>query len=172
MHSISRRQFLNSLTRFGVAALAVGQTPGAFADNLATAGEQHVQQTLAKLAFRLFPHDGLAMDSYREIANSLLARAEKDQALTALLEAGVDTLDNGGSVSWLGLSEQEQLHEMTRIEGSGFFRLLRSTTIEHLYRNKVVWQLLGYEGSSLEFGGYVERGFDDIDWLPGDQDRP
>jgi hypothetical protein len=29
-----------------------------------------------------------------------------------------------------------------------------------------VWPLFGYEGSSLEYGGYLERGFDDIGWLP------
>jgi hypothetical protein len=35
-----------------------------------------------------------------------------------------------------------------------------------LYRNKQVWPKLGYEGPSFPFGGYLERGFDDIDWLP------
>ena len=28
------------------------------------------------------------------------------------------------------------------------------------------WKKLGYEGSSAEHGGYLHRGFDDIDWLP------
>ena len=35
-----------------------------------------------------------------------------------------------------------------------------------LYYLPAVWALLGFEGSSVEFGGYVDRGFDDIDWLP------
>ena len=48
---------------------------------------------------------------------------------------------------------------------------MRSTTIEHLYRNREVWQLVGYEGSSVEYGGYIDRGFDDIDWLPGEGDK-
>ena len=29
-----------------------------------------------------------------------------------------------------------------------------------------VWSLLGYEGPSFEHGGYLRRGFDDLDWLP------
>ena len=33
------------------------------------------------------------------------------------------------------------------------------------YDNKAVWPLFGYEGSSWEKGGYLNRGFDDIDWL-------
>ena len=28
-----------------------------------------------------------------------------------------------------------------------------------------VWAHIGYEGSSFERGGYLQRGFDDIDWL-------
>ncbi len=88
-----------------------------------------------------------------------------------MLEAGVDTLDLGSPTPWLRRPGLEQLDGIRRIEGSEFFRLLRTTTIEHLYRDKAVWQILGYEGSSVEFGGYVDRGFDDIDWLLGENDR-
>ena len=28
-----------------------------------------------------------------------------------------------------------------------------------------VWSELGYAGPSFKFGGYLERGFNDIDWL-------
>jgi hypothetical protein len=29
-----------------------------------------------------------------------------------------------------------------------------------------VWDLLGYEGPSFDKGGYLHRGFNDLDWLP------
>jgi hypothetical protein len=29
-----------------------------------------------------------------------------------------------------------------------------------------VHELLGYEGPAYEKGGYLHRGFDDLDWLP------
>jgi hypothetical protein len=29
-----------------------------------------------------------------------------------------------------------------------------------------MWAHIDYPGPSLPFGGYVEKGFDDIDWLP------
>ena len=35
-----------------------------------------------------------------------------------------------------------------------------------LYNDPQVWEKLGYEGPSAEQGGYLSRGFDDIDWLP------
>ena len=35
-----------------------------------------------------------------------------------------------------------------------------------LYSDPEVWELLGYEGPSFDKGGYIDRGFDDLDWLP------
>jgi hypothetical protein len=35
-----------------------------------------------------------------------------------------------------------------------------------LYNNPLVWQAFGYEGASFDHGGYLERGFDDLGWLP------
>jgi hypothetical protein len=37
--------------------------------------------------------------------------------------------------------------------------------VTRLYDNTAVWPLLGYEGSSWEQVGYINRGFNDIDWL-------
>ena len=34
-----------------------------------------------------------------------------------------------------------------------------------LYNNPAVWRHFGYEGPSAEFGGYINRGFNDIGWL-------
>jgi len=28
-----------------------------------------------------------------------------------------------------------------------------------------VWPIFGYEGASFEYGGYIDRGFNDINWL-------
>ena len=35
-----------------------------------------------------------------------------------------------------------------------------------LYNDKEVWDILGYEGASYDKGGYINRGFNDLDWLP------
>jgi len=132
---------------------------------------QHLRQTLSHFSFRLFPHDGLPAGTYDDIAAALLSRASNDRILAELLETGVADLNEGGATIWLERAEAQQIDAVRSMEGSSFFRAMRSATIEHLYRNKEVWQLLGYQGSSIEFGGYVDRGFDDIDWLPAEDDR-
>jgi len=38
--------------------------------------------------------------------------------------------------------------------------------VRFLYDDVEVWQAFGYEGASAHLGGYVNRGFNDLDWLP------
>ena len=52
------------------------------------------------------------------------------------------------------------------IEQSEFFQKIRGDLIVSLYNQKELWPKFGYEGSSAEHGGYIKRGFADIDWLP------
>ena len=66
---------------------------------------------------------------------------------------------------WMAAPVPAQMDALRELEGGPTFFYLRNRTIESLYRNPVVWQLVGYEGSSIEYGGYIDRGFDDIDWL-------
>jgi hypothetical protein len=47
-----------------------------------------------------------------------------------------------------------------------FFTTIRTATINNLYTNSLVYRFFGFEGSSVEHGGYINRGFDDIGWLP------
>ncbi|HDL17353.1 MAG TPA: Twin-arginine translocation pathway signal, partial [Rhizobiales bacterium] len=42
---------------------------------------------------------------------------------------------------------------------------IRGGLVTGLYNRKDVWAKLGYEGESASKGGYIDRGFDDIDWL-------
>ena len=47
-----------------------------------------------------------------------------------------------------------------------FFQKVRGDLVVSLYNQQELWRKFGYEGSSSEHGGYIHRGFDDIDWLP------
>jgi len=51
------------------------------------------------------------------------------------------------------------------MEDSAFSQKVRSTLVTGIYNNRDVWLELGYEGPSAEKGGYITRGFDDINWL-------
>ncbi len=59
-----------------------------------------------------------------------------------------------------------KLQVMEELQTEPFFGAILNQTIDVLYRNPDVWKLVGYEGSSIEYGGYLNRGFNDIDWLP------
>ena len=63
------------------------------------------------------------------------------------------------------LDEADRVVLLTEIETTPFFKAVRSSLMFGLYDNKTLFPLFGYEGSSWEKGGYVNRGFDDIDWL-------
>ena len=51
------------------------------------------------------------------------------------------------------------------MEDSAFFQQIRGGLVTGLYNQKSVWPIFGYEGSSFELGGYIDRGFNDINWL-------
>ena len=51
------------------------------------------------------------------------------------------------------------------IEDSAFFQRVRSSLVTGIYNNPDIWPIFGFEGESASQGGYINRGFDDIDWL-------
>ena len=67
--------------------------------------------------------------------------------------------------AFVDLEEKEQLAAVQAIEGSPFFETMRAATVRHLYDDRALWARFGYEGASSHLGGYIERGFDDIDWI-------
>ncbi|MFB0875670.1 MULTISPECIES: hypothetical protein [unclassified Sphingobium] len=126
---------------------------------------------LIRMARDLFPHDRFADDQYQRaiatIAEQLAADASKNQ----LLRAGAALLDDAARRKYgrpyLAIEhEQDRALVLKTIESSDFFKTLRSGLVTSLYNQQTLWSRFGYEGSSAEKGGYIRRGFDDIDWLP------
>ncbi|MNN60848.1 hypothetical protein D3C81_1760550 [compost metagenome] len=62
-------------------------------------------------------------------------------------------------------NEDDRVALLREIETTPFFRETRSALMFGLYDNKTLFPLFGYEGSSVEKGGYIARGFNDLDWL-------
>jgi hypothetical protein len=127
--------------------------------------------TLVKMARDLYPHDKIADKYYATVVESLDKAAKDDAAVKTLLEDGIAQLDkmaaslkhSGGYASIS--SEKERVAILTKIETTPFFEKVRGTLITGLYNNKELWPHFGYEGSSADKGGYIKRGFSDIDWL-------
>jgi len=166
-HDAARRSLLKGLT--AAIALLAGDFRGLIAAPLGGGEQLQFRRTLTTLAHDLFPHKGLAIGHYEAVAALLLDEAAKDDGIAAQLRAGIAALEKG-EPPWADRSEEGRVAAIERIAGSRFFSLARTKSIEQLYRDKAVWRLLGYEGSSVEYGGYVDRGFDDIDWLPDGKD--
>ena len=120
--------------------------------------------TTIAAARAMYPHDTLPDDVYARVAERLAEAAQEDSGAARTIEDGVSAL-NGGR-PFAELSEDEQLETLHRIEGSDFFELVRSTAVVEVYSDPRTWQLVGYEGPSFDQGGYINRGFNDLDWLP------
>jgi hypothetical protein len=120
--------------------------------------------TITAAARAIYPHDALPDDVYARVGEKLAEMAREDPGTERTIEDGVSAL-NGGR-PFADLSADEQLEALKAIEGSDFFELVRSTAVVEVYSDQRTWQLVGYEGPSFDKGGYLDRGFNDLDWLP------
>ncbi len=125
------------------------------------AGKESNLQLLAGVAYDLFPFDDLDPMLYVTIAQRVL-----DLDNPAVTEALVMLQENNGSTPWLEADETQRIELLSMLEQGAFFSTMRATAIEVLFRNPEVFELLGYGGSAIEQGGYINRGFADITWLP------
>ncbi len=121
-------------------------------------------QTMAKLiqlARDIYPHDKIS-DEYYVIA--IKGYDAKDSAKT--IEAGIADLDKRAGGDYLNLGWEEQRVDILRqMEDTAFFQTIRGGLVTGLYNQKAVWPIFGYEGESFSKGGYINRGFNDINWL-------
>ncbi|HMO08811.1 MAG TPA: Twin-arginine translocation pathway signal [Paracoccaceae bacterium] len=121
--------------------------------------------TILQMARDIYPHDQVADRFYAVAVKGY--DAEDRRALVAEGVAAVDRAARDmGHDSYLAIGwEEDRVKVLQSIEDSTFFQTVRSGLVTGLYNQKAVWPLFGYEGESFSQGGYIERGFDDIDWL-------
>ncbi len=168
---MDRRQFLRSsgLSIAGAAAIGgvsmIVDPKGAWALTLETL-DRHTAETLVAVSRQMYPHDAIGDVYYARVIEALDQKAAGDAGLAKTLKEGVAALDKVYDIRWLDLSEGYQLKALKTMESTPFFQTVRGTTVTTLYNDEQVWRFFGYEGSSYEFGGYIERGFNDLGWLP------
>lgn len=166
---ISRRELLKRGT-VGAALIVSGRaviSPENAWGLEATALKPETVATLILLARDIYPHDQLADRFYAIAIKGQDTRAAKDAVHKALLEDGVADLDKrAGSGGYRGLSwEDDRVAILRAIETTPFFQALRGDLVVSLYNQKELWPIFGYEGESYSQGGYMDRGFNDIEWL-------
>ena len=168
---LARRQFLT-----GSAATAVVISSGALICAREAWGldvkalKPETARTLIQIARDIYPHDRLADKFYAVAVKSYDERSSKDPGMLAQFEGGVAALDaeakSAYGVAYVDVGwEAERTALLRQIQDGGFFQGIRSNLVVSLYNQKEVWPLFGYEGESASKGGYVNRGFNDIQWL-------
>jgi hypothetical protein len=121
---------------------------------------------LVAVARAMYPHPGLGDAPYERVVATITEQAGDDPKLAEILRAGIE----GISPCVLYNREPAALEAKLRdIERFPFFQTLRPLVAWHLYDDDEVREFVGYPGPSYDQGGYVERGFDDLDWLPDPQ---
>ena len=171
--AVSRRAFIERVAGAAALAGAVGQIDSgkAFAATLKTIADPASARTLLRVARDLFPHDRVPDLYYERAVATIDAGLAGDPATAAILRDGVTTLDNAaqaakGSAYAAIASEEDRVALLKAISDTPFFVRMRGGMVTALYNQKEVWGLFGYEGASFDKGGYLYRGFNDIDWLP------
>jgi hypothetical protein len=169
-----RRVFLKGAAT-AVPTVAIATSTGltisdAWADD-ATTLTPATLKTLVKMARDIYPHDFLVDSYYITAVKPWDGKAAKDPEIKTLIVEGVARLDQDANsrhkvpyaqVPW----EADRVVLLQGIEQSAFFQKIRGDLVVSLYNQKEIWPKFGYEGSSAEYGGYLKRGFADIDWLP------
>ena len=165
---LTRRQLLSRATAVG-ATFVIGSgflaaKDAAWATELAALKPESFA-TLVQMARDIYPHDRIPDENY------VLAVKGYDTADAAPgVEAGIAELDAAarakGYANYLDMGwERDRVDVLRGMEDSAFFQQIRGGLVTGLYNQKAVWPIFGYEGESYSEGGYIERGFNDINWL-------
>ena len=162
--NMTRRELLKGSAVVG--AYLVGSQFMAVAPNAAWALEvKHLKAesmaTLVQMARDIYPHERVPDKYY---ARAVKGYDAPDQTQT--VEDGIAALNRAAGGGYLSVeSEAERVAVLRKMEDGAFFQTVRGGLVTGLYNQKEVWPLFGYEGESFNKGGYLNHGFDDIEWL-------
>ena len=169
MLEISRRRLISiSANVISIGAITGPCLPGLLmaqegrpgADTDATA------DALATLVHDLFPHDDIHQTVYADVARTIIAQEQGSTGDLEMIQDGLRRLNEAvADGEWRLLEEQLRLQALRKLTDSEFLKTMLQRARSLLYLRPEIWQLVGYGGNALQQGGYLTRGFDDIDWL-------
>ena len=136
--------------------------------------DRETATALVGFARAMYPHDRLPDLHYERVVAALDAKAAADERMGTLLTEGVGflaTTTGRYPREFAALPEDEKLAALNRLQETPFFQAVAAEVVVNLYSQSDVWPYFGYEGPSNDKGGYLHRGFDDIDWLDEAPDR-
>ena len=168
---VTRRHFLSSSsvlvgTLWASSAALIALAPSQlWALELKTLDER-IGRVLLGVTREIFPHEKLDDAVYALVVKALDEAAGTPAPDHDLLKLGVAALDQAAGGDWLALAPAARLAAVTKIARNPFFEKVRSTAVVALYNNELAFAHFGYQGEAFSKGGYLERGFNDLAWLP------
>ena len=169
---LTRRTFIKAAGATGVTVYVLWSSPAwvgpriALAAELSTLDSAQAKEMLA-MTRQLFPHDKLGDEYYWVVVESI----DKDMAgspeLKTRIQDGLAQLNQAAGGDFSAASADKQVEAMKKLEDTPFFSDMLNKTQFYFYNNKTVWPKFGYDGSSWEKGGYIDRGFNDVTWTDG-----
>ncbi len=159
--SISRRSFLAGA--FATTVYASLWNIDKSQAKISAGSKKEDKALLVKMVRTLYPHDRFPSGPYERTTEDVINKGNSSPENAIMLQEGIDKLKADGFDKLNFEKSTEYLENMGRTK---FFEHVRSNSTVTLYNDKEVWKLLGYEGYSSDKGGYINRGFNDLDWLP------
>jgi hypothetical protein len=123
-------------------------------------------QTLMAMGRTLYPHKNLPDAVYALLAKDLDSKATDSQEIKRGLLEGIEKLNKDAGGNFAKVSASKKLEIVKAMEGTPFFDLVRGQCVTSLYNNDMTFAVFGYPGAIWEKGGYINRGFQDLKWLP------
>jgi hypothetical protein len=121
-------------------------------------------EALLKMTRTLYPHDRLDDSIYQAVVDGIDGEMAGSSSVAQQIKEGLAKLDSEAGGDFAGKDEGARTQAVKALEGTPFFDTVKGKT-SGIYNNPEAWKVLGYEGSSWEKGGYLTRGFNDLDWL-------
>lgn len=120
-------------------------------------------ELLTRLIELQIPLSGVENAVFNDIASNLIDASKSEPALADAISSVISVL---GKTNWMEQSEDDQLRQLRDLGKEPWFSLINFRANGLFFESPNVWALIGYDGPSIEKGGYKYNGFDDISWLP------
>ena len=116
---------------------------------------------------QIFPHAKVDDAVYALVVKDLDADAAGSAEVKKLLTEGAAGLDKAAGGDFKAAAKEKQSEITASLAKTPFFEKVRSKAIVSLYNNELAFAHFGYEGNAFQKGGgYLQRGFNDLKWLP------
>jgi len=165
--AVNRRAFIHGATGVLTGVLGALSPLSAFVPGRAWAVSMDAlstqdAETLMSMIRTIAPHDGLDPAAYAYVAKAIDKEAAASSDAKTRLADGLRSIGADFSIR----DEATRVQRLRAVEQTAFFQGVRFKTLLVLYDNPVSWAHFGYEGEAFSKGGYLQRGFNDLHWLP------